>query len=56
MNSKQPAPAWHDKPTCPGLWVVAWETGCYAFRNKDGDAWQSKYRCYGPIPEDDNSA
>ena len=46
------APAWHDRPTCPGLWVC----GGVVRRVTESDLgrWESfvQFRVYGPIPED----
>ena len=51
---EQPAPAWHDKPTEPGLWVQ-WLPGIgntfeyvgdYTYSGEWGGRW------YGPIPKD----
>ena len=56
---EHPAPAWHDAPTCPGLWLCdEGDSDPYCFTTHrvtwplnslllgDGERW------YGPIPED----
>jgi hypothetical protein len=45
------SPAWHDAPTCPGLWLSDYES---VFNIKDAEdyIYNSSKRWYGPIPED----
>ena len=55
---EQPAPAWHDTPTCPGLWLCTEDER----DPRDWVCWQIEYpeklvgvedqRWYGPIPKD----
>ena len=46
------APAWHDKPTAPGLWVVG--SRCLHINELDLPIYgRSNCRWYGPIPADD---
>ena len=45
------APAWHDKPTAPGLWVVG--SRCLHINELDLPIYKDSHcRWYGPIPED----
>ena len=45
------APAWHDKPTAPGLWVVG--SRCLHINELDLPIYErSNCRWYGPVPED----
>ena len=65
MNQLPVRPAWHDKPTGPGLWVVRRKfvpkrrggTGPYLVRIPEGYAGvdQTIVHAYGPIPEDDHA-
>ena len=53
-------PAWHDKPTEPGLWVRVFDdggVGGYLVDAEDiGDEfWANGCRFYGPIPPDNAS-
>ena len=42
------APAWHDAPTVPGLWVVNWRL----VEVRERELWAGQEgRWYGPIPE-----
>ena len=44
-------PAWHDKPTVPGLWVVG--SRCLHINELDLPIYErSNCRWYGPVPED----
>ena len=46
------APAWHDAPTVPGLWVVNWRL----VEVRERELWAGQEgRWYGPIPEDKQS-
>lgn len=46
------APAWHDKPTAPGLWVVG--SRCLHINELDLPIYKDSHcRWYGPIPADD---
>jgi len=45
------APAWHDKPTAPGLWVVG--SRCLHINELDLPIYKnSNCRWFGPIPDD----
>jgi hypothetical protein len=57
LSATAPAqPAWHDAPTCEGMWVCLRDSRHKSYRVRDievqvtipedGDRW------YGPIPED----
>ena len=47
----QGKPAWHDKPTAPGLWVVG--SRCLHINELDLPIYErSNCRWYGPIPDD----
>lgn len=47
------APAWHDAPTCAGLWVNSISCRAEAVIAETLHAWQSTgARWYGPIPAD----
>lgn len=49
--AQQPAPAWHDAPTCPGLWVDGINLRVLRFNDPDiGHI--GKGRWLGPLPED----
>ena len=46
------APAWHDAPNAPGLWVVG--SRCLHINELDLPIYERSYcRWYGPLPEDD---
>jgi hypothetical protein len=46
------APAWHDKPTAPGLWVVG--SRCLHINELDLPIYErSNCRWFGPVPADD---
>lgn len=48
---KAKAPAWHDKPTAPGVWVVG--SRCLHINELDLPIYErSNCRWYGPIPDD----
>lgn len=55
---KATAPAWHDVPTCEGLWLQAGEVAIVARRYGklmvNQDCWRDLYvaKWYGPIPEE----
>ena len=50
--AKATGPAWHDKPTAPGLWVVG--SRCLHINELDLPIYgRSNCRWYGPIPADD---
>jgi hypothetical protein len=45
-------PAWHDKPTAPGLWVVG--SRCLHINELDLPIYErSNCRWFGPVPADD---
>jgi hypothetical protein len=48
-------PAWHDAPTCAGLWMrigrVSGDVALIRYLESD-DIWYEGYRWFGPIPED----
>lgn len=46
-----PSPAWHDAPTCPGLWVLDDGTALVLESGTLPKAFDG-LRWYGPIPED----
>ena len=48
-----PSPAWHDAPTCAGLWVVKTLTGPEAHNIEPHDVNEVQIgEWYGPIPQD----
>ena len=48
-----PTPAWHDAPTCAGLWVVKTLTGPEAHNIEPHDVNEVQIgEWYGPIPQD----
>ncbi len=54
-------PAWHDRPTCPGLWFYKWGIGkcaaCLQELRDDSDVQSAAtwgFRWYGPIPPDES--
>lgn len=52
LAAQQPAPAWHDAPTVPGLWASYDLTG--KIKENDIPYWQDEcgFRWFGPIPPD----
>lgn len=52
---REDGPAWHDAPTCAGMWVAQKEFA-HTLHLSEGfeplDAWKN-YRWYGPIPADE---
>ena len=51
LAAQQPAPAWHDAPTVPGLWVDGINLRVLRFNDPDiGHI--GKGRWLGPLPED----
>jgi len=48
-------PAWHDAPTCAGLWMrigrISGDVALIRHLESD-DIWYEGYRWFGPIPED----
>jgi hypothetical protein len=55
LAAPAPAPAWHDAPTCAGLWMrigrVSGDVALIRYLESD-DIWYEGYRWFGPIPED----
>ena len=49
-----PSPAWHDAPTCAGLWLCFENGYAYAYPEEwdKGFAYGEDSRWYGPIPQD----
>lgn len=46
-------PAWHDAPTCEGMWVNMMSGRLIVITEETLEAWQNAaVRWYGPIPED----
>ena len=47
-------PAWHDAPTCEGMWISDDFEGISTFNSDDIQAFKTNtgVRWYGPIPED----
>ena len=51
LAKPQGEPAWHDKPTAPGVWVVG--SRCLHINELDLPIYErSNCRWYGPLPED----
>ena len=58
LDQTHPEPAWHDRPTAPGMWlsirgqlaicatIKAFDDGSFAVYNPEGTRW------FGPIPPD----
>lgn len=54
LKKTTPAPAWHDAPTCAGLWLCFENGYAYAYPEEwdKGFAYGEDSRWYGPIPQD----
>ena len=57
LKKQTPAPAWHDAPTCAGLWLCNYgilEVVCVNQPDVDNfdDFYNAGGRWYGPIPQD----
>ena len=54
------SPAWHDRPTCPGLWVIESMGELWPVSESDLQRWQKhgweNGRVHGPIPADKEAA
>lgn len=54
-HGREECPAWHDAPTCAGIWVAQKEFA-HTLHLSEGfeplDAWKN-YRWFGPIPTDE---
>ena len=56
LAKPEQSPAWHDAPTCAGLWVCLREDRHKSYRVHKPNVWvtapEPGDRWYGPIPED----
>lgn len=55
LAAQQPAPAWHDAPTCGGLWLNSCDGRASLFcrrKIESGSPGMAAGRWFGPIPED----
>lgn len=54
--AQQPAPAWHDAPTCPGIWICDEVGICYEWTAHNIEILdiepEDEVRWFGPITED----